>query len=115
MLCDVPVPGLKVPATHRLLQKAPRFPLDDVIVVNREGPFELVVQRQVKRTLEIAPSRVPWRSTISQCLESLRRYGEDIDSGQHRLGITASGPAEDLTALHDLATAAGPAGGAALS
>jgi energy-coupling factor transporter ATP-binding protein EcfA2 len=110
MLCHVPVPGLKVPAIQLMLQKGPQFPLDDVIVLSREGPVELVVQRQVKRTLEIAPSRVPWSSTISQCLESLRRYGEDIDAGRHRLGITASGPAEDLTALRDLAAAAGAHG-----
>ncbi|WP_055535423.1 AAA family ATPase [Streptomyces graminilatus] len=106
MLCHVPVPGLKVPATQLLLQKGPRFPLDDVIVLNREGPFELTVQRQVKRTLDIAPSSAPWRSTIGQCLESLQRYGEDIDAGRHRLGITASGPDNDLIALRNLATAA---------
>ncbi|MGW2287007.1 hypothetical protein [Streptomyces phaeochromogenes] len=106
MLCHVPVPGLKVPGTGLLLQKGTRFPLDDVIVLNRDGPFQLVVQRQVKRTLTIAPSRDAWRSAIRQCVESLGRYGEEIDAGRHRLGITASGPAEDLAALRDLAAAA---------
>lgn len=60
----------------------------------------------MKRTLDIVPSSIPWRSTIGQCVESLRRYGEAIDAGRHRLGVTASGPDKDMIALRNLATAA---------
>ncbi|TXS70300.1 hypothetical protein EAO69_24590 [Streptomyces sp. me109] len=71
LLCGVQVPGLDVVPDSVCLQKANDFPLDDVVVLNRQGSYELVVQRQVKRTLEIASSSGPWRKTMRQCLASL--------------------------------------------
>ncbi|WP_256726546.1 tetratricopeptide repeat protein [Streptomyces acidiscabies] len=102
LLCGVPVPGLDVaPDTIRL--QGSEFPLDDVIALNRKGPYELAVERQVKRTLEIAPSSEPWRKTMRQCLQSLESFGDEIDADRHRLGVTASGPLHGLEVLRSLA------------
>ncbi|MFF0383518.1 hypothetical protein [Streptomyces sp. NPDC004286] len=85
------------------LQQGREFPLDDVIALNRKGPYELVVERQVKRTLEITPSSDPWRKTIRQCLQSLDSFGDEIDADRHRLGVTASAPVHGLEILQSLA------------
>ncbi|MEU0946829.1 hypothetical protein ABZ379_29400 [Streptomyces canus] len=106
LLCGVPVPGLDVVPDSVCLQKANVFPLDDVVVLNRQGPYDLAVQRQVKRTLEIASSSEPWRKTIQQCLASLEAFGDEIDADRHRIGVTASGPSTGLEALRDLAASA---------
>ncbi|WP_406359332.1 hypothetical protein OID55_41470 [Streptomyces sp. NBC_00715] len=106
LLCGVQVPGLDVVPDSVCLQKANDFPLDDVVVLNRQGPYELVVQRQVKRTLEIVPSSGPWRKTMGQCLASLDSFGDEIDADRHRLGLTASGPITGLETLRDLAASA---------
>lgn len=106
LLCGVQVPGLDVVPDSVFLQKANDFPLDDVVVLNRQGSYELAVQRQVKRTLEIAPSSGPWRKTMGQCLASLESFGDEIDSDRHRLGLTASAPTTGLEALRDLAASA---------
>ncbi|MFG3035017.1 hypothetical protein ACGFZJ_41820 [Streptomyces sp. NPDC048253] len=45
------VPGLDDVPDAVCLQKADDFPLDDVVVLNRQGPYQLAVQRQVKRRL----------------------------------------------------------------
>ncbi|WP_327425776.1 ATP-binding protein [Streptomyces sp. NBC_01236] len=106
LLCGVPVPGLEVVPDSVSLQKASTAPLDDVVASNGQGPYRLLVERQVKRTLAIAPSQKAWRGVIRQCLESLERFGPDIDADRRRLGVTAAGPAEDLEALRDLAASA---------
>ncbi|MEU9410951.1 hypothetical protein AB0E08_35390 [Streptomyces sp. NPDC048281] len=76
--------------------------MDDVVVLNDEGPYRLVVERQVKRMLEIIPSGDPWRKTMRQCLESLESSGDEIDGNRHRLGVTASGPVHGLEILRGL-------------
>ncbi|MFI2636607.1 hypothetical protein ACH5A2_40600 [Streptomyces collinus] len=106
LLCGVQVPGLDVVPDSVCLQKANDFPLDDVVVLNRQGSYELAVQRQVKRTLEIVSSSGPWRKTMGQCLASLKFFGDEIDADRHRLGLTASGPTTGLEALRDLAASA---------
>lgn len=103
LLCGVSVPGLDVVPDSICLQQGGKFPLDDVIALNRKGPYELVVERQVKRTLEIARSSDPWRKTIRQCLQSLESFGDEIDADRHRLGVTASGPVHGLEVLRSLA------------
>ncbi len=103
LLCGVSVPGLDVVPDSVCLQQGREFPLDDVVVLNREGPYELAVERQVKRTLEIARSSDPWRKTIRQCVESLESFGGEIDADRHRLGVTASGPSYGLEVLQSLA------------
>ncbi|MFE2262537.1 hypothetical protein [Streptomyces griseosporeus] len=106
LLCGVQVPGLDVVPDTVCLQKANAFPLDDVVVLNRQGSYELAVQRQVKRTLEITPSSGPWRKTMRQCLASLDSFGDQIDADRHRLGLTAAGPIAALEALRELAASA---------
>ncbi|MCX4920215.1 hypothetical protein [Streptomyces sp. NBC_00687] len=106
LLCGVQVPGLDVVPDSVSLQKANDFPLDDVVVLNRQGSYELVVQRQVKRTLEVMSSSGPWRKTMAQCLASLDSFGDEIDADRHRLGLTASGPIAGLETLRDLAASA---------
>lgn len=106
LLCGVQVPGLDVVPDAVFLQKANEFPLDDVVVLNRQGSYELAVQRQVKRTLEVMSSSGPWRKTMQQCLASLETFGDEIDADRHRLGLTASGPITGLEALRDLAASA---------
>ncbi|WP_328974115.1 hypothetical protein [Streptomyces canus] len=106
LLCGAQVPGLDVVPDAVFLQKANEFPLDDVVVLNRQGSYELAVQRQVKRTLEVVSSSGPWRKTMQQCLASLESFGEEIDADRHRLGLTASGPITGLEALRDLAASA---------
>ncbi|MFE1989598.1 hypothetical protein [Streptomyces mirabilis] len=106
LLCGVQVPGLDVVPDSVCLQKANDFPLDDVVVLNRQGSYELAVQRQVKRTLEVVSSSGPWRKTMVQCLASLESFGDEIDADRHRLGLTASGPTTGLEALRDLAASA---------
>lgn len=103
LLCGVKVPGLDVVPDSICLQQGKEFPLDDVIALNRQGPYELAVERQVKRTLEITPSSDPWRKTMRQCLMSLDAFGDEIDAGRHRLGVTASGPVHGLEVLGSLA------------
>lgn len=103
LLCGVRVPGLDVVPDAVRLQQGSEFPLDDVVVLSRKGSYQLVVERQVKRTLEIAPSSEPWRKTMRQCLQSLESFGDEIDSDRHRLGVTASGPLHGLEVLRDLA------------
>ncbi|MFD7608513.1 hypothetical protein ACFWAN_50655 [Streptomyces mirabilis] len=100
------VPGLDVVPDSVCLQKANDFPLDDVVVLNRQGSYELAVQRQVKRTLEVVSSSGPWRKTMVQCLASLESFGDEIDADRHRLGLTASGPTTGLEALRHLAASA---------
>ncbi|MGM7443978.1 hypothetical protein [Streptomyces tunisiensis] len=102
LLCGVNVPGLDVVPDAVCLQQGKEFPLDDVIALNRKGPYDLVVERQVKRSLEIAPSSDPWRKTMRQCLQSLDSFGDEIDADRHRLGVTASAPLHGLQVLHDL-------------
>ncbi|WP_328759935.1 hypothetical protein [Streptomyces sp. NBC_00271] len=106
LLCGVAVPGLDVVPDSVCLQKANDFPLDDVVVLNRQGSYELAVQRQVKRTLEIVSSSGPWLKTMGQCLAGLESFGDAIDADRHRLGLTASGPTTGLEALRDLAASA---------
>ncbi|MFJ9380221.1 hypothetical protein [Streptomyces sp. NPDC101455] len=107
LLCRVPVAGLAgAPSEIRLQQGDTGYPLDDVVAVDRSGPFEFVVEKQVKRTLKVLPSGGPWRKTIGQCLQSLRQYGPDIDARRRLLGVVATGPAEDLEELARLAKAA---------
>ncbi|MFC8434918.1 hypothetical protein [Streptomyces sp. NPDC057253] len=106
LLCGVQVPGLDVVPDAVFLQKANEFPLDDVVVLNSQGSYELAVQRQVKRTLEVVSSSGPWRKTMQQCLAGLESFGDEIDADRHRLGLTASGPATGLEALRDLAASA---------
>ncbi|MEV8544431.1 hypothetical protein [Streptomyces sp. NPDC051572] len=107
LLCRVPVAGLAgAPSEIRLQQGDTGYPLDDVVAVDRSGPFEFVVEKQVKRTLKVLPSGGPWRKTIGQCLQSLRQYGPDIDARRRFLGVVATGPAEDLEELAKLAKAA---------
>ncbi|MFE5375641.1 hypothetical protein [Streptomyces mirabilis] len=106
LLCGVQVPGLDVVPDSVCLQKANDFPLDDVVVLNRQGSYELAVQRQVKRTLEVVSSSGPWRKTMVQCLASLESFGDEIDADRNRLGLTASGPTTGLEALRDLAASA---------
>ncbi|MGW5733549.1 MULTISPECIES: hypothetical protein [Streptomyces] len=103
LLCGVNVPGLDVIPDSVCLQKGGEFPLDDVIALNRSGPYELAVERQVKRTLEIVPSSGPWRKTIRQCLQSLDCFGGEIDADRHRLGVTASAPVNGLELLQSVA------------
>ncbi|MFF4324813.1 tetratricopeptide repeat protein [Streptomyces sp. NPDC001568] len=103
LLCGVAVPGLEVAPNELRLQQGSEFPLDDIVALSRQSSFQLVVERQVKRTLEIAPSSEPWRKTMRQCLQSLESFGDEIDSGRHRLGITASGPHKGLELLQSLA------------
>ncbi|NED08312.1 hypothetical protein G3I55_42570, partial [Streptomyces sp. SID6648] len=90
----------------RLQQGDTGFPLDDVIAVDRSGPFPFVVEKQVKRTLRIAPSEEPWRKTVSQCLQSLHQHGPEIDARRRLLGVVATGPVRDLEELAKLAKAA---------
>ncbi|MFF3967997.1 hypothetical protein ACFYZI_41405 [Streptomyces griseorubiginosus] len=106
LLCGVQVPGLDVVPDAVFLQKGNEFPLDDVVVLNRQGSYELAVQRQVKRTLEVVSSSGPWRKTMQQCLAGLESFGDGIDDDRHRLGLTASGPVTGLEALRDLAASA---------
>ncbi|MEU2448287.1 hypothetical protein ABZ588_32890 [Streptomyces althioticus] len=103
LLCGVSVPGLDVVPDAVRLQQGSEFPLDDVVVLSRKGSYQLVVERQVKRSLEIAPSSEPWRKTMRQCLQSLESFGDEIDADRHRLGVTASGPLHGLEVLRDLA------------
>ncbi|MFE6668202.1 hypothetical protein ACFVFH_32175 [Streptomyces sp. NPDC057697] len=97
------VPGLDVVPDSVCLQQGGELPLDDVVVLNRKGPYELAVERQVKRTLEIARSSDPWRKTIRQCVQSLESFGGEMDADRHRLGVTASGPSHGLEVLQSLA------------
>ncbi|MGX1268020.1 hypothetical protein [Streptomyces phaeoluteigriseus] len=97
------VPGLDVVPDSIRLQQGRDFPLDDVVALSRKGSYELAVERQVKRTLEIAPSSEPWRKTVRQCLQSLESFGDEIDADRHRLGVTASGPLHGLEVLRSLA------------
>lgn len=107
LLCRIPVEGLEGPPTEiRLQQGDTGFPLDDVIAVDRSGPFPFVVEKQVKRTLRIAPSEEPWRKTVSQCLQSLHQHGPEIDARRRLLGVVATGPVRDLEELAKLAKAA---------
>ncbi|MEU0103583.1 ATP-binding protein [Streptomyces sp. NPDC006267] len=107
MLCHAPVEGLQgAPSEIRLQQGDTGYPLDDVIVVDRSGPVAFVVEKQVKRTLEIVPSHGPWRKTISQCLQSLHTYGAEIDARQRWLGVVATGNLDGLAELAKLAHAA---------
>lgn len=103
LLCRVPVPGLDVVPDSICLQQGGEFPMDDVVALSRKGPYKVVVERQIKRTLEIAPSSDPWRKTIRQCLQSLELFGDEIDADRHRLGMTASGPLHGLEVLRSLA------------
>lgn len=103
LLCGVIVPGLDVAPDSICLQHGRKFPLDDVTALSRMGPYEVAVERQVKRTLEIAPSSAPWRNTVRQCLQSLDSFGDEIDANRHRLGVTASRPSRDLEGLRELA------------
>ncbi len=102
LLCGVSVPGLDVVPDAIRLQQGSEFPLDDVVVLSRKGSYQLVVERQIKRSLEIAPSSEPWRKTMRQCLQSLESFGDEIDADRHRLGVTASGPLHGLEVLRDL-------------
>ncbi|WP_330358342.1 hypothetical protein [Streptomyces chartreusis] len=97
------MPGLDVVPDSIRLQQGRDFPLDDVVVLGRKAAYELAVERQVKRTLEIAPSSDPWRKTMRQCLQSLESFGDEIDADRHRLGVTASGPLHALEVLRSLA------------
>lgn len=107
LVCRIPVEGLQGPPTEiRLQQGDTGFPLDDVIGVDRSGPFLFVVEKQVKRTLKIAPSEEPWRKTVSQCLRSLHQHGPEIDARRRLLGVVATGPVRDLEELAKLAKAA---------
>ncbi|WP_274036237.1 hypothetical protein [Streptomyces sp. MMBL 11-1] len=106
LLCCVPVPGLEVIPDAVELQKASMAPLDDVVVSNWKGPYLLVLERQIKRTLEIVPSAKAWKGLISQCLESLERFGDDVDAERRRFGVTATGPSKDLEDLRELAATA---------
>ncbi|MFG2586133.1 AAA family ATPase [Streptomyces malaysiensis] len=106
LLCCVPVPGLEVVPDAVELQKASTAPLDDVVVSNGMGPYLLVVERQIKRTLDIAPSAKAWRGLIGPCLESLERFGDDVDAERRRFGVTATGPSKDLEDLRGLAATA---------
>ncbi|MEU2959095.1 ATP-binding protein [Streptomyces albidoflavus] len=107
LVCRIPVEGLEGPPSEiRLQQGDTGFPLDDVIAVDRSGPFPFVVEKQVKRTLKIAPSEEAWRKTIGQCLRSLRQHGLEIDARRRLLGVVATGPVRDLEELTKLARAA---------
>ncbi|MBZ6282686.1 hypothetical protein [Streptomyces olivaceus] len=106
LLCCVPVPGLEAVPDAVELQKASMAPLDDVVVSNGKGPYLLVLERQIKRTLEIVPSAKAWKGLISQCLESLERFGDDVDAERRRFGVTATGPSKDLEELRELAATA---------
>lgn len=103
LLCRVSVPGLDVVPDSICLQHGKDFPLDDVVARSVKGPYELVIERQVKRTMEISPSSDPWRKTMQQCLQSLNSFGAEIDADRHRLGITASSPLHGLEVLRSLA------------
>ncbi|MEU0027479.1 ATP-binding protein [Streptomyces sp. NPDC006335] len=103
----MPVTGLHAAPTEiRLQQGDTGFPLDDVVAVDRSGPFEFVVEKQVKRTLKVAPGEEAWRKTIRQCLASLERFGTQLDQRQRWLGIVATGPMSALQDLQRLAEAA---------
>lgn len=106
LLCCLPVPGLDVIPDEVGLQKASTAPLDDVVVSHEQGPYQLLVERQVKRTLEIVPSAKAWKGLIEQCLTSLERFGADVDAGRRRFGVTAIGPSEDMENLRELAATA---------
>lgn len=107
LVCRIPVEGLEGPPTEiRLQQGDTGFPLDDVIAVDQSGPFPFVVEKQVKRTLKVAPSEEPWRKTVSQCLRSLHQHGPEIDARRRLLGVVATGPVRDLEELTKLAKAA---------
>ncbi|MFE4309201.1 hypothetical protein ACFRR6_24490 [Streptomyces sp. NPDC056891] len=106
LLCCLPVPGLEAVPDEVGLQKACAAPLDDVVVSHGQGPHLLLVERQVKRTLEIVPSAKAWKGLIEQCLKSLERFGADVDADRRRFGVTATGPTEDLETLRELAATA---------
>lgn len=108
MLCCVPVPGLERESVPNevALQKVSEAPLDDVVVSNGQGPYLLVVERQVKRTLEIVPTGKAWQGLIGQCLQSLELFGDEIDADRRRFGVTAASPLKDLEDLRELAAAA---------
>ncbi|WP_217223154.1 ATP-binding protein [Streptomyces anulatus] len=107
MLCCVPVDGLDGAPDEVMLQKSSLAPLDDVVLIREQGAYRFVLERQVKKTLDIQPSRNSWKGLIDQCLRSLREHGDDIDAGRRRLGITARRPIADLENLKVLARRAG--------
>ncbi|MFB8290204.1 hypothetical protein [Kitasatospora purpeofusca] len=107
LLSGAEVPGLDVVPDTVGLQKASTDPLDDIVSSNNAGPRKLSVERQAKRTLTILPSEKAWKGLIRQCCESLERFGEDIDAERRRLGVTATGPVEELEQLSELAAWAG--------
>ncbi|MFJ1662436.1 hypothetical protein [Streptomyces anthocyanicus] len=102
LLCCAQVPGLDVVPDTVGLQKASTAPLDDIISSNGAGPFKLSVDRQAKRTISITSSGKAWKGLIRQCCESLEQFGDDVDAGRRRLGVTATGPIEDLEQLREL-------------
>ncbi|MFJ5733969.1 hypothetical protein [Streptomyces microflavus] len=102
LLCSAEVPGLDVVPDRVGLQKASTAPLDDIVSSNSAGPFKLSVDRQAKRTLSITPSDRAWKGLIRQCCETLEQFGDDVDAERRRLGVTATGPIEDLEQLREL-------------
>lgn len=108
LLCGVRVRGLGVvPKKVGLQKRSTTAPLDDVVIEgDGEGSYRFVLERQVKRTLEILPSRTAWKDVIGQCLDSLDRFGTDVDVGRRRFGVTATGPSADLENLRELAATA---------
>ncbi|WP_405551155.1 AAA family ATPase (plasmid) [Streptomyces globisporus] len=103
MLCCVPVDGLDGAPDEVMLQKSSLAPLDDIVLIREHGAYRFVLERQVKKTLDIQPSRNSWKGLIDQCLRSLREHGDDIDAGRRRLGVTARRPIADLENLEVLA------------
>ncbi|MFK0229499.1 hypothetical protein ACIQUL_27455 [Streptomyces sp. NPDC090303] len=108
MLCAAEVPGLEpgiVPDRVRL-QAGSEAPLDDVVVSRGQGPDELMVERQVKLTVNPVPSDKAWQDVIDKCLQSLDEFGADVDADRRRFGVTASRPEQKLRFLRNLAGAA---------
>lgn len=102
MLCCIPLTGLDGVPDKVMLQKSSQAPLDDVVLIREQGSNRFVLERQVKKTLDIQPSRKAWKGLIDQCVRSLREHGDDIDAGRRRLGVTAREPAADLKQLRKL-------------
>lgn len=108
LLCAAEVPGLEpgiVPDRVRL-QAGSEAPLDDVVVSRGQGPDELMVERQVKLTVNPVPSDKAWQDDVDKCLQSLDEFGADVDADRRRFGVTASRPEQKLRSLRNLAGAA---------
>ena len=98
------VEGLTVPVTGvRLQQSHFGYTLDDLVVrASSPGGEPLVLEFQVKRTIQPSLHDDEWRSFVRQCLQAVEGDRDGLTQGRHQLGLAAAAPLSQLTKLREL-------------